>query len=191
MAGPAPSVAVRKSGSNDVIISLAVSFKNDTIPRTTTVRGTKLFMELIHPNPLCLPKISIQYRYCPVAHGLQRQSDIKRSFARISRLQGSHIVHTQADGIRHIHKASRHIVTKAHFQRRTCLSKQIAHPSITVYGRIDRETGRITPAPDLLFARLIEVDHLSTASLAPFCPWALFPVSGLRSPDSPPPPRTA
>ncbi len=39
MAGPAPSVAVRKIGNSGVIISLEVSFSNETTPRTTTVRG--------------------------------------------------------------------------------------------------------------------------------------------------------
>ena len=40
IAGPAPSVAVRKIGSSGVIISLAASFSSDTRPRMTTVRGS-------------------------------------------------------------------------------------------------------------------------------------------------------
>ena len=40
IAGPAPSVAVRKIGSSGVIISLAASFSSDTSPSTTTVRGS-------------------------------------------------------------------------------------------------------------------------------------------------------
>jgi len=41
IAGPAPSVAVRKMGSKGVIISLDISFKKETSPRTITVRGRK------------------------------------------------------------------------------------------------------------------------------------------------------
>ncbi len=39
IAGPAPSVAVRKIGNSGVIISLDASFSSETNPRTTTVRG--------------------------------------------------------------------------------------------------------------------------------------------------------
>ena len=40
MAGPAPSVAVRKIGNSGVIISLDASFSSETSPSTTTVRGS-------------------------------------------------------------------------------------------------------------------------------------------------------
>ena len=40
MAGPAPSVAVRKMGSSGVIISLEASFSSETRPSTMTVRGS-------------------------------------------------------------------------------------------------------------------------------------------------------